>query len=205
MLTFALPKGRLLEPLLELAERNGLPLREALAGAGRQLVVETEGLRLLLLKDADVPVYVQQGAADCGIAGLDQILDHEADVLRLLRLPFGGCRLCLVAREGAVVREEGRPRVLASKYQRLARVLAERRGLSVTLVPLSGSVELAARLGLADAVVDLVETGRTLRENGLQPVEEWLAVAPYLIAQRAAFFWKGEQMRALRRALGGQE
>lgn len=205
MLTLALPKGRLLEPLVELAGRNGLALGEALATAGRQLVVEMEGLRLLLLKDADVPVYVQQGAADCGIAGLDQILDHEADVLRLLRLPFGNCRLCLVAREGAMVREEGRPLVLASKYQRLARVLAEQRGLSVTLVPLSGSVELAARLGLADAVVDLVETGRTLRENGLQPVEEWLAVAPYLIAQRAAFFWKGDEMRALRRALGGRE
>lgn len=205
MLTLALPKGRLLEPLIELAGRHGLQLGQALAGAGRQLVVEAEGLRLLLLKDADVPVYVEQGAADCGIAGLDQILDREADVLRLLRLPFGACRLCLIACAGKTVREEGRPLVLASKYQRLAGVLAERRGLNVSLVPLAGSVELAARLGLADAVVDLVETGRTLRENGLQPVEEWLAVAPYLIAQRAAFFWKGDEMRALRRALGGQE
>lgn len=205
MLTLALPKGRLLAPLIELAARHGLALGETLAGVGRQLVVESEGLRLLLLKDADVPVYVEQGAADCGVAGLDQILDREADVLRLLRLPFGACRLCLIARDGRPVREDGRPLVLASKYQRLAGRLAEQRGLNATLVPLAGSVELAARLGLADAVVDLVETGQTLRENGLQPVEEWLAVAPYLIAQRAAFLWKGEEVRALRRALGGHE
>ncbi|HPS78553.1 MAG TPA: ATP phosphoribosyltransferase [Thermoanaerobaculaceae bacterium] len=205
MLTVALPKGRLLDPLVELAGRHGLALGEALASAGRQLVVEMGDLRLLLLKDADVPVYVEQGAADCGIAGLDQVLDREADVLRLLRLPFGACRLCLITRQGAAVRAQGRPLVLASKYLRLARLLAEKRGLNATVVPLSGSVELAARLGLADAAVDLVETGRTLRENGLQPVEEWLAVSPYLIAQRAAFFWKGNEVRALRRGLGGLE
>jgi ATP phosphoribosyltransferase len=204
MLTLALSKGRLLEPLTALAEESGLPLGSALAAAGRALVVEAGELRVLLLKDADVPVYVEQGVAEIGVAGLDQLLEREADVLRLLRFPFAHCRLCLIARDGADLPEDGRPLLLASKYPRLAAELAHRRGRNATVVPLAGSVELAARLGLADAVVDLVETGRTLRENGLHPVEDWLKVAPYLIANRAAFFLRGDEIRTLRRTLGGR-
>jgi len=203
MLTLALPKGRLLDGIVALAKAHGSPLGRAIAEVGRNLVVDTEGLRVLLLKDADVPIYVEQGVAEVGVAGLDQVLERDADVMRLLRLPFGHCRLCLVARDGVTTRTEGRPWLLASKYAHLARTLAERRGHNVTVIPLAGSVELAARLGLADAVVDLVETGRTLRENGLVPVEEWLRVAPYLIANRAAFFINAEEIRALRRTLGG--
>lgn len=204
MLTLALPKGRLLEPLVALADSPEFPLASALAGAGRTLVLEVGSVRVLLLKDADVPVYVEQGVAECGIAGLDQVLERGADVLRLLRLPFGHCRLCLIAREGWA-RDDGRPLVLASKYPRLAAEQAARRHDHAQVIPLAGSVELAARLGLADAVVDLVETGRTLRENGLRPVEDWLRVAPYLIANRAAFYLFRDEMRALRRTLGGRE
>lgn len=204
MLTLALSKGRLLEPLTALAEERGLPLGSALAAAGRALVVEAGELRVLLLKDADVPLYVEQGVAEVGVAGLDQLLEREADVLRLLRFTFAHCRLCLIARDGADLREDGHPLLLASKYPRLAADLAHRRGRNATVVPLAGSVELAARLGLADAVVDLVETGRTLRENGLHPVEDWLKVAPYLIANRAAFFLRGDEIRTLRRTLGGR-
>jgi ATP phosphoribosyltransferase len=203
MLTLALPKGRLLEPIAALIGRSGVPLGGVLRTAGRQLIVEAGDLRVLLLKDADVPVYVEQGVADAGIVGLDQVLERDADVLRLLRLPFGHCRLCLIARDGEAPWLQGRPLLVASKYPRLASGLAARRGRSVTVVPLSGSVELAARLGLADAVVDLVETGQTLRDNGLHPVEEWLPVAPYLIVNRAAFYLQGERIGALRRTLGG--
>ncbi|MEP0774833.1 MAG: ATP phosphoribosyltransferase, partial [Acidobacteriota bacterium] len=159
--------------------------------------------RLLLLKDADVPVYVEQGVADAGVVGLDQVLERGADVLRLRRLPFGHCRLCLISRPDAARRDGGTPLVLASKYPRLAAELARQRGLPVEVIPLAGSVELAARLKLADAVVDLVETGRTLRENGLAPVEEWLRVAPYLVANRAAFHLHGAAIRALAQKLGG--
>lgn len=203
MLTLALPKGRLLEPLAGLAANHGSALGRAVGDAGRNLVVETDGLRVLLLKDADVPVYVEQGVAEVGVSGLDQVLERQVDVMRLLRLPFGHCRLCLITRDGRAPREDDQPLLLASKYPTLARDLAERRGHHVTVIPLAGSVELAARLGLADAVVDLVETGRTLRENGLVPVEEWLRVAPYLIANRAAFFTNAKEIRALRRTLGG--
>jgi len=202
VLTLALPKSRLLAAVVDHAEERGLRLRSVIKAAGRGLVVETEGLRVLLLKDADVPVYVEQGVADCGIAGLDQILDREAEVLRLLRLPFGHCRICLIAADRKRV-DPGRSLVVASKYPRLAGELARRRGLALSVVPLSGSVELAARLGLADAVVDLVETGRTLRENGLHEVAEWMAVAPYLIAGRAAFHLHRREICALRRTLGG--
>ena len=201
MLTLALPKSRLLDSVVELADTRGLGLGAAVREAGRALVLETGDLRLLLLKDADVPVYVEQGVAECGVAGLDQILKRDADVVRLLRLPFGHCRLCLIARDTAAATEEGRPLVIASKYPRLAARLAAARGRHAHIIPLAGSVELAARLGLADFVVDLVETGRTLRENGLHPVEEWLRVAPYLIANRAAFYVQRDEIRALRRRL----
>jgi ATP phosphoribosyltransferase len=204
MLTIALPKSRLLEAVVELAEQRGLRLASALAEAGRALVFEVEAFRILLLKDADVPVYVEQGVADCGVVGLDQVLERGADVLRLHRFPFRHCRLCLVAKAGSAGFEEGRPLLLASKYPRLTGELARRRGLHANVIPLAGSVELAARLDLADAVVDLVETGRTLRENGLHPVEEWLRIAPYLIANRAAFYIRRTEIRALRRALGGE-
>lgn len=202
-LTLALPKGRLLEALVAHAEARGWGLGAALASAGRRLVLEWGRLRLLLLKDADVPVYVEQGVAEVGVAGLDQIRERNADVVRLRRLPFGHCRLCLIARKGASWRQNGAPLVLASKYPRLAAELARQRGLAAEVIPLAGSVELAARLKLADAVVDLVETGRTLRENGLYPVEEWLRVAPYLIVNRAAFYLDGEAIRALARDVGG--
>lgn len=203
MLTLALPKGRILDPLLDHLDRSGLQVRAGLEAAGRALVFEAAGLRVLLLKDADVPVYVEQGVAQCGVVGLDQVLEHSDDVLRVLRLPFAHCRLCLIAREGDDVREEGRPLVIASKYPGLAGRLAARRGRSCRIVPLAGSVELAARLGLADAVLDVVESGRTLRENGLHPVEEWLQIAPYLIANRAAYYIARAEIGALRRRLGG--
>ena len=204
MLTLALPKGRLLHGIGEAMAAAGIPLTEALSAAGRALVVEVPPWRVLLLKDADVPVYVAEGVADCGVGGLDQILERNLDVLRLLRLPFGHCSLCLISPVGRVVREAGRPLVLASKLPRLTAELAARRGLNARVVTLAGSVELATRLDLSDAVVDLVETGRTLRENGLAPVEEWLSVAPYLIANRAALFFKGDEIRSLRQILGGR-
>ncbi|MEW6338463.1 MAG: ATP phosphoribosyltransferase [Acidobacteriota bacterium] len=203
-LTLALPKSRLLERFVAFASTRGLPFEDAALRDDRTLVRDAGGTRLLLLKDADVPVYVAQGVADAGVAGLDQILERGEDVLRLVRFPFGHCRLCLIALEGVRPWERGEAPVIASKYPRLAAEEARRRGRSATVIPLAGSVELAARLGLADAVVDLVETGRTLRENGLHPVEEWLQVAPYLIANRAALFTKRGEIGALRRALGGE-
>lgn len=203
MLTLALPKSRLLDPVVAFFEERGVAIAHAVRQAGRALVVESDGMRLLLLKDADVPVYVEQGVADCGVAGLDQVLERQSDVLRLRRLPVGQCALMLITRPEGVAQRDGHPLVVATKYPTLVRELARRRGRQVSIVPLAGSVELAARLALTDAVVDLVETGRTLRENGLVPVEEWLRVAPYLIANRAALHLEGEMIRALWRTLGG--
>jgi ATP phosphoribosyltransferase len=112
-LTLALAKGRLLDGFVAWSGERGLQLAPGLADAGRSLVVETAELRLLLLKDADVPVYVEQGVADCGVVGLDQILERDADVLRLLRLPFGRCRLSLITRQGESLADDGRPLVIA--------------------------------------------------------------------------------------------
>jgi len=203
MLTLALPKGRLLPPTLELLSRAGLGLATQVLDNPRRLVFEEGDLRLVLVKDADVPAYVEQGVADVGIAGLDQLLEHGGDLLRLVRLPFGECRLCLLALQGGALPDPTKRWKVASKYPMLTRKLFAQRGLWAEVVPLAGSVELAATLGLTDYVLDLVETGTTVRENGLAILDTWLAVAPYFVVGRGVWETAGEKVKAVVRRLGG--
>ena len=204
MLTIALPKGRLQAPALAQFALAGLVPEEE-PGSSRKLIVPARGAqaRFLVLKDGDVPLYVERGAADLGVCGLDQLLESGADVLAPIDLGFGRCRLCLAAprsRTGAAPAnadaafasladsaEPGRSLRIATKYPRLAARAFARRGVPVDLVTLSGSVELAAVAGLADAIVDLVESGRTLEENGLAVVADILQVSARLIVNRAAY------------------
>lgn len=187
MITFALPKGRLAEQVVAALGEWGPAPAEL---AGRALVVPSRNgrVRHLLLKPADVPAYVERGVADAGVVGLDVLREGTADVLEPLALPLGRCRLCLCGRPGtdlAARAREGRL-VIATKYPRLAGETLARRGLVAELVPLHGSVELAVVVGLADAVVDLVETGGTLRANGLDVLDELLPVSARLVVNRAA-------------------
>lgn len=204
MITLALPKGRLLSPVLALLEHAGWQLAAEVAANPRRLVFQDRELRLVVVKDADVPAYVAQGVAEAGFVGLDQILEQGGDLVRVRQLPFGHCRVCLLAAAAQELPPLTKPFRLATKYPRLAQRLLAARGLWAEVVPLSGSVELAATLRLAPYVLDLVETGTTVRENGLVIVQTWLAVAPYLVAHRGWWETAREKARALLDRLGGE-
>lgn len=203
MLTVALPKGRLLPPVLRCLLQAGVSLAVEVQSSPRRLVFQDGLWRLVVVKDADVPAYVEQGVADLGFVGLDQILEHGGDVLRLLPMNFGHCRLCLLALANGNGLPSSRPLRLATKYPRLARKLLAERGLWAEVIKLSGSVELAATLKLADVVLDLVETGQTLKENGLVILETWLSVVPYLVVNRGMWETSGEETKAAITRLGG--
>lgn len=187
-LTVALPKGRLLDPAVDLFRRAGDPPTED-AGSRRLLVPSRSGaLSFLFVKPADVPVYVESGAADVGVAGTDVLRETAADVLEPLALPFGRCRL-VVASPAAVpyptLPGGVTPRV-ATKYPRLTRAFFAEQGLGVEGITVSGSVEVAPLLGLAHWIVDLVETGRTLKDNGLLERTTILEVGAVLVVNRAS-------------------
>jgi len=183
-LTLALSKGRLLAGAQALFRRAGLPFPQ---DEGRRLVVETDGLRFLFVKDADVPTYVEHGTADCGIAGRDVLLEAGSDVYQPLDLLFGQCRMVVARLLGAPDHRRAATVRVASKYPRVAAAHFLSRGLSAEVVKLAGSVELAPALGLADCIVDVVESGRTLRENGLEAVEEVAACSARLVVNPASF------------------
>ena len=193
---------------LELLARAGVRAgREALAS--RRLAVEDEGgrCRFVFVKPADVPVYVEHGIADCGVVGRDVLLESGADVLQPLDLKINRCRIAVAAREGAGVGRAGVLRV-ATKYPRIAARHFGARGVPVEIIELSGSVELAPVTGLADCIVDLVETGRTLAENGLVVVETITESTGRFVVNRASYQLKaadvGEIIKALSAALDGE-
>lgn len=194
-LSVALSKGKLLAGSEALWRRAGLTFPEA---EGRRLVVELNGVRSLFVKDMDVPTYVEYGVADCGIAGRDVLLETGADVLEPLDLGFGRCRLVVAAPRGRPFdyRRAASIRV-ATKYPRVAAAHFLERGVSAEVVRLNGSVELAPGLGLADGIVDVVETGRTLEENGLRPIEDVAASSARLVVNRASYHARRAVVAAL--------
>jgi ATP phosphoribosyltransferase len=211
VITIALPKGRLQKPVLErFAAAGVLPDEEP--GVSRKLIIPAgASARFVILKDGDVPLYVERGAADLGVCGLDQVLESGADLLTPIDFGFGKCRLCLAAPRGSKLASQaalsdaaelGRSLRVATKYPRLSAGWFARRGVPVDLVALSGSVELAAVSGLTDAIVDLVESGRTLEENGLVAVDELLSVSARLVVNRAAYRLKVEELLPLLEKLG---
>lgn len=187
MIRLALPKGRNLEAALAAFAAAGLPLRELEAGERRLCFqVPEHGLEVLLLKDPDLPLYVQQGVADFGVVGSDVLEEQERDLLVPVRLRDGGCRLSLIGRPGALPAAGAQVR-LATKYPNIARRELARRPWGAEILRLSGSIELAPLLNLAELALDIVQTGRTLRDNGLAELEVVRQVAPCLVINRAAF------------------
>lgn len=202
MITIAIAKGRMLDDAIALLLAAGIQL-DADEMASRKLAIadDTGSFNFIFVKPADVPVYVEHGIADCGIVGRDVLLETEADVLLPLDLGIAKCRLVVAAIDPKVVtRSFGMLRV-ATKYSRLARAHFGSRGIPVEIIPLSGSVELAPVLGLANAIVDLVETGRTLRENGLSVVEVITESTGRLVVNRASYQLKADEVGRLIAAL----
>lgn len=201
-LTIAIPKGRLERETLDLLAAAGLRL--AKQRDSRQLACRDESgeTQFIFVKPADVPVYVEHGIADCGVVGRDVLFESEADLLQPLSLDFGSCRIVVAA--PADTPENGHTMVrVATKYPRIASRYFGERGQPVEIIELSGSVELAPALGLADCIVDLVETGRTLRENGLTVTEVIAQSAAQLVVNRASYQLKarviGNLIAALRK------
>ena len=187
-LTLALPKGRLLDPALGLLA--GMGIRGIEADSRRLLLADEEaGLRFILLKPADVPTYVEYGAADLGIVGKDILLEQQPDVYEPVDLGFGFCRL--VVAEPRELWERDDPAKwswvrVATKYPRLTEAYFSERGIQVEMVRLDGSIELAPLVGLAERIVDLVQSGETLRANGLVEVAQILTSTARLIVNRAS-------------------
>ena len=200
-LTIAIAKGRLQAKALELLEKAGVRLSRAALSSRRLAVNDESGCyRLIFVKPADVPVYVEHGIADCGIVGRDVLLESNADLLQPLSLNIGNCRIVVAARNDAPVRQLGMLKV-ATKYPRIAARHFGARGVAVDLIELSGSVELASVLGLADCIVDLVETGNTLRENGLGIVEVIAESTARFVVNRASYQLQAETVSELIKSL----
>ena len=200
-LTIAIAKGRLEGPALELLRRAEFcDLREG--NASRRLAIEDEAgcFRFIFVKPMDVPVYVERGVADCGLVGRDVLLEYEPDVLQPLTLDIGRCRLVVAAPVG--IPDCGHRMVrVATKFPHVATSFFGARGQPVEIITLSGSVELAPGLGLADCIVDLVETGQTLRDNGLEAVEEIAELSARFIVNRASYQLKVKEISHVIQAL----
>lgn len=203
-LTLALPKGRLLKPALDVLEAAGYAVSE-LRGGTRKLILDSPdgAFRMLLLKPFDVVTFVEYGAADAGIVGQDVLFEYESDVFEPLVLPFGHCRIVLAARRAQSQTDWRLAASLrvASKYPRITRKFFVERGWSAEIIPLHGSVEIAPALGLSDLLVDIVDTGRTLRENGLVELETICHSQAALIVNRASHTLKFNDMQAFMRTM----
>jgi ATP phosphoribosyltransferase len=185
-LVIALPKGRVLEEAVGIFGRAGYDLRAAL-GDGRKLVHDLADLRVLIVRPSDVPIYVEHGAADLGVAGRDVLEEEGSDLYRPLDLGIGPCRLSVAEPEDHPVDERGLIHVrIATKYPHLTRRWLESRGLFAEIIKLSGSIELGPLTGLCDRIVDLVSSGQTLVANHLREVEVIMKVTSVLVVNRAS-------------------
>jgi ATP phosphoribosyltransferase len=189
-LRLALPRGALFGPSLDVLDAIGVPTEE-MRGDSRSLVFEAGGLVLVTMRPSDVPTYVEAGAADLGITGKDVLIEQgDRVVYELADLRYGECRMVLAARTGDDSLEEAERRLgamrIATKYPKMATAYFEGTGRQVEVIEVKGSVELAPLAGLSDGIVDLVDTGRTMRENGLEVREEIAVCTARLVANRVA-------------------
>lgn len=187
----ALTKGRLEKQFLAFFQELNYDI-EPLFNKGRKLQVETEQFSFFFAKGADVTTYVENGIADLGIVGGDILIEHQPDVYNLFPLPFGKCRMVLATK--ANYQWPNRKKRIASTFTNITKEYFRNKGESVDIIKLEGSVELAPILGLADAIVDIVETGTTLKENGLVIEDEFLSFSARLIANRSSLKIKRDQL-----------
>lgn len=197
LINIALPKGRLGEKVYALFKAAGYPC-PALEEENRKLVFENPeaGVRYFWVKPSDVAIYVERGAADVGVAGKDILLEYAPDVYELSDLGLGKCRMCVAGKKDF---RDDRSRVLrvATKFPRIAREYYSSISREIDIIHLNGSIEIAPILGLSDVIVDIVETGRTLLENGLEPKEEIVPISARLIANKVSYKFKNAALGQL--------
>ena len=200
-LTFALGKGRLASKTLELLEQIGITCEEMKDKNSRKLIFVNEELKLrfFLSKGPDVPTYVEYGVADIGVVGKDTILEENKNVYEVLDLGFGKCRMCVCGQESArdLLKHHERIRV-ASKYTNIAKdYFYNKKHQTVDIIKLNGSVELGPLVELSDVIVDIVETGSTLRENGLEVLEEICPLSARMIVNPVSMQMENQRIRKL--------
>ena len=201
MVNVALPKGRLGEKVYAMFEEAGFEC-PAIHENNRKLIFENpeKGVRYFWVKPSDVSIYVERGAADIGVAGKDILLEYAPDIYELLDLDMGKCRMAVAAKKG--FRDDpGRTLKVATKFTNIARTYYAEKCRDIDIIHLNGSIELAPILGLSDVIVDIVETGTTLKENDLEPIETIVPISARLIANKASFKFKNAQICAMEEQL----
>lgn len=196
MISVALPKGRLGESVYSLFDRCGYSVDPSLFSSRSLLFVnEEKAIRYFWVKPGDVAVYVERGAADLGVVGSDILAETEPDLYELLDLRKGKCRLCVAAPDGWKD-DENRVLRVATKYPSLSRKYYQSQGRDIDIIKLNGSIEIAPLLTLSDVIVDIVETGTTLRENNLSVYDTIMEISAYLVASKSSYlFHTGEILR----------
>ena len=196
-LIVAMPKGRILAEASDLFAQAGFDLSPMQDGS-RKLVHDCGPLRVLILRSSDVPTYVAHGAADVGIAGSDVLEEHAHDLYEPLDLAIGACRMIVAEPVDRPVDERSQIHLrIATKYPRTTRGYLERRGLAAEIIELSGSIELGPLTGLADRIVDITQTGETLRQNGLVEIDTLARVSSRLVVNPASLKLRGDQITDL--------
>ena len=204
MLNIALPKGRLGEKVYAMFEKAGFEC-PAIRENNRKLIFENEevGVRYFWVKPSDVAIYVERGAADIGVAGKDILLEYAPDVYELLDLDTGKCRMAVAAK--ADFRDDPeRTLKVATKFSNIARNFYASRGRDIDIIHLNGSIEIAPILGLSDVIVDIVETGTTLKENNLVVIETIVPISARLIANKASYQFRTAQIGKIMQEMAAQ-
>ena len=204
MLNVALPKGRLGEKVYAMFEKAGFEC-PSIKEQNRKLIFENEerGVRYFWVKPSDVAIYVERGAADIGVAGKDILLEYEPEVYELLDLDIGKCRMAVAAKSDFRDNPQ-RTLTVATKFSNITRNFYASKGRDIDIIHLNGSIEIAPILGLSDVIVDIVETGTTLKENNLEVFETIVPISARLIANKTGFKFKSEQIEAIARSIKEQ-
>jgi ATP phosphoribosyltransferase len=205
IINIALPKGRLGDNAYAIFDQAGYGC-SSIYEASRKLVFESpeNGARYFWVKPSDVAIYVERGAADIGVAGKDILLEYSPDVYELLDLGIGKCRMCVAAENGFMPDNLNRALRVATKFPNIARDHYNKQGCEIDVIKLNGSIELAPLLGLSDVIVDLVETGATMRENNLETIETIVAISARLISNKASFKFKHGAISQLCEKMGAR-
>ncbi|MBO5223021.1 MAG: ATP phosphoribosyltransferase [Clostridia bacterium] len=201
MLNVALPKGRLGEKVYAMFEKAGYEC-PSIKENNRKLIFENKekGVRYFWVKPSDVAIYVERGAADIGVAGKDILLEYKPDVYEILDLNIGKCSMAVAAKKG-FTDDRNRTLRVATKFANIAKDYYVSQGRDIDIIHLNGSIEIAPILGLSDVIVDIVETGTTLKENDLEVVEKFVPISARLIANKANFKFKSEMIEDVKAKL----
>lgn len=194
MLSVALPKGRIAEQTLEIFSQI---FGDDFKFEDRKLIMQKGDFKFLMVRNQDIPTYITEGAADIGVVGLDVLEEHRCDVLRLLDLGLGKCRVCIGIKDNQELDYTKPELKIATKMPNITKNYFDQKGIAVKTIKLYGSIELAPLVGLSDAIVDIVETGTTMKQNGLKVAQEIMQSSAHLIANKNSFITKRDKILSL--------